>query len=274
MARNTIGQTFFVAFLLCVVCSVLVSAAAVVLKPAQVANKLLDKKRNILAAAGLVDETQSIDERFTQIETRIVDLQTGDYASDVDPASYDFKIAARDAQLGVAIPADADQAGIGRRARNMPVYLLRKAGRVDKVILPIYGKGLWSTMYGFLALDRGDLTTIRSLVYYEHGETPGLGGEVENPRWQSLWDGKRAFDAEGKVRITVIKGQVDPSRPRAQYEVDGLSGATLTARGVHDMLQYWLSADGYGPYLGRLKSHGALGLRRGRSATPKVDRVG
>ena len=254
MARNTIGQTFFVAFLLCVVCSVLVSAAAVVLKPAQVANKLLDKKRNILAAAGLVDETQSIDERFTQIETRIVDLQTGDYASDVDPASYDFKIAARDAQLGVAIPADADQAGIGRRARNMPVYLLRKAGRVDKVILPIYGKGLWSTLYGFVALDRGDLTTIRSLLFYEHGETPGLGGEVDNPSWKALWQGKRAFDDNGAVRIQILRGAVDPTAADAEYSVDGISGATITARGVHNMLQYWLGSGGYKTYLGRLRS--------------------
>ena len=274
MPRETVGKTLFVAFAVCVFFSVLVSSAAVYLRPLQEVNKLLDRKKNILVAAGLMAPGRSIDELYTSIEAKIIDLQTGEYVETIDPDTFDERAAARDPGRSVLIPADRDHAGIKRRAQHSPVYLVREAGKVQKVILPIYGKGLWSTMYGFLALDRGDLTTIRSLVYYEHGETPGLGGEVENPRWQSLWDGKRAFDAEGKVRITVIKGQVDPSRPRAQYEVDGLSGATLTARGVHDMLQYWLSADGYGPYLGRLKSHGALGLRRGRSATPKVDRVG
>ena len=274
MPRETVGKTLFVAFAVCVFFSILVSGATVCLRPLQEVNRLLDKKKNILVAAGLMAPDRSIDELYDSIEARIIDLQTGEYVDGIDPDAFDERAAARDPSRSVAVPAARDRAGIKRRALHAAVYLVHEAEQVQKVILPIYGKGLSSTMYGFLALDRGDLTTIRSLVYYEHGETPGLGGEVANPRWQSLWDGKRAFDANGRVRITVIKGQVDPSRPGAQHEVDGLSGATITSRGVHDMLQYWLSADGYGPYLAKLKSHGALGRRRGRSAKPNVDRVG
>lgn len=254
MAKNSVGQTFGVALLLCVVCSVLVSGAAVTLKPTQTANKLLDKKKNILMAAGLADQAGSIDELFSQIQTRVVDLETGSYADDVDIETYDFIAAASDAELGVAIPGSEDAAGIKRRARLVPVYLVQKRGQVDKVILPIYGKGLWSTLYGFIALDRDDLNTIRSLLYYQHGETPGLGGEVDNPAWKALWNGKQAFAEDGSVQIQVVRGAVDASAPGADHRVDGLSGATITARGVHNMLQYWLGESGYGTYLDRLRT--------------------
>ena len=258
MAKETMGKTFFVAFALCVVCSVLVSAAAVVLKPTQVANKLEDKKKNILYAAGLYEEGAEVAALFEQIEARVVDLQSGQYMDDIDPGTFDFVRAAKDDELGAAIDAAQDRAGIKRRSRFIPVYLVRKRGEVDKVVLPLYGKGLWSTLYGFLALDRDDLTTIRSLVYYQHGETPGLGGEVDNPAWKALWNGKQAFDADGNISIQVMRGAVDPSSPMASSQVDGLSGATITSRGVHDMLHYWLSDEGYGPYLKRLRSEGGM----------------
>ena len=255
MARNSTGFTFFVAFLLCVVCSVLVSSAAVVLKPTQEANKVLDRKRNILSAAGLEQNGQSIDELFQNIETKIVDLETGQYNEQIDPESYDFVAAASDPQMSVDIPASEDQAGIKRHARYIPVYLVRSKGdAVDKVILPVYGKGLWSTLYGFITLDRKDLNTIRSLLFYEHAETPGLGGEVDNPAWKALWKGKKAYGTDGDVEISVIRGSVDPTAADAEHKVDGLSGATITSRGVEHLLRYWLSDNGYGAYLDRLRA--------------------
>ena len=254
MAKNSVGQTFGVALLLCVVCSIMVSGAAVVLKPTQSANKLLDKKQIILTAAGLADEAGTVDELFERIETRIVDLDTGEYTDQFDAEDYDFIAAAKDAQMGIDIPRAQDRAGIKRRARNIPVYLIQKRGQVDKVILPIYGKGLWSTLYGFVALDRDDMNTIRSLLYYQHGETPGLGGEVDNPSWKALWNGKQAFGADGSVQIQVMRGAVDLAATGAQHKVDGLSGATITSRGVHDMLHYWLGEGGYGHYLDRLRA--------------------
>ena len=256
MANDTAGKTFLIAFILCAVCSVVVSAAAVILKPTQNANRLLDKKRNILAAAGLLDSGSGIDELFEQIDSKVVDLETGAYVDGIDAVTYDFVAAANSKDQGVAIPLDRDRAGVKHRSRYLPVYLVMRDGAVAKVVLPIYGKGLWSTLYGFIAIDRADLNTIRSLVYYEHGETPGLGGEVENPRWKALWNGKKAFGPDGGVNIRVVKGSVDPAAEGSQYRVDGLSGSTITSRGVQSMLHYWLGPDGFGTYLDRLRMEG------------------
>jgi Na+-transporting NADH:ubiquinone oxidoreductase subunit C len=123
---------------------------------------------------------------------------------------------------------------------------------VEKLILPIYGKGLWSTLYGFLALEK-DLKTVSGITFYQHGETPGLGGEVDNPNWKGKWQGKQAFDDSGDVIIKVIKGAVIPGAPDADHQIDGLSGATLTARGVDNLVQFWLGENGYGPYLQQIR---------------------
>ena len=255
MPKETASKTFLVAFLLCVVCSVLVSSAAVYLRPTQEVNKALDKKRNILMAAGLLQQDKSIDEAYAAIESRVVNLATGDY-TEVDVAGYDQRRAAKDPGQSEAVPADKDVASIKRKARNASVYLVRKGAEVRKIILPVHGLGLGSTLYGFLALDARDLNTIKGLVYYEHAETPGLGGEVDNPAWKALWNGKQAFAEAGEIRIEGIKGKADPARPEGKYQVDGLSGATITSRGVSNMLHYWLSDEGFGPYLAKLKTQG------------------
>ena len=256
MPRESIIKTFTVAFLLCVACSVLVSSAAVLLRPTQNVNKALDKKRNILTAAGLYEEGIDIDAAYQSIEAKVVDLSTGAYSENIDADIYATRRAAADPSMSQET-SNLDRAGIKRRAKNASVYLVRKGDRLDKVILPVHGMGLWSTLYGFLALTAADLSTIKGLVFYEHAETPGLGGEVDNPAWKALWNGKQAFDGSGNVKIAVLKGRVDPADEAARFKVDGLSGATITSRGVHNMLHYWLSADGYGPYLDRLKKQGA-----------------
>ena len=256
MPKETAGKTFLVAFVLCVICSVLVSSAAVFLRPTQAINKALDKKKNILMAAGLQTEGVDVDELFKNIEPKIVDMATGQYVEGIDPETYDQRRAAKDPTQSIAVPPDKDLGSIKRKANYASVYLVRKDEQVKKVILPVHGLGLWSTLYGFLALDARDLNTIKGLVFYEHAETPGLGGEVDNPAWKALWNGKEAFDKDGNIRIEVIKGKVDPSRNGAKYQVDGLSGATITSRGVRSMLRYWLSAEGFGAYLTRLKEQG------------------
>ncbi len=260
MAQDTVGRTFGVALAVCLVCSVLVAAAAVSLKPTQSVNKALDKKRNILMAAGLLKSGESagaarINELYEQIEARVIDLSTGEYA-DVSPSDFDSRRAALDPSQSEVISPDKDLAGIKRRAKLSDVYMVSDGNRIRKVILPINGKGLWSTLYGFLALDTKDLNTVRGLVYYEHAETPGLGGEVDNPNWKALWDGKKVYGDNGEVRIEVVKGQVVPGNPAAQYQVDGLSGATITARGVKDMLRYWMGDEGFAPYLDKLRDQG------------------
>jgi Na+-transporting NADH:ubiquinone oxidoreductase subunit C len=254
--RESVGKTFAVALLLCVVCSVLVSSAAVMLRPTQAINKAMDKKRNILMAADLFEEGKSIDELFSAIEAKVVDLETGRYVEGVDAEAFDQRRAAKDPASSLRVPVAEDLGNIKRRSNQAGVYLVYKNDKVSKVILPIHGMGLWSTLYGFVALDARDFNTIKGLVYYEHGETPGLGGEVDNPNWKALWNGKQAFGADGKVRIEVIKGAVNPAGDGAQHQVDGLSGATITARGVSNMLKFWLGARGFGPYLTQLKAQG------------------
>ncbi len=134
----------------------------------------------------------------------------------------------------------------------MLVYFIKEGEEINKIILPVYGKGLWSTMYAFLALDK-DFKTVTGVTFYEHGETPGLGGEIENPRWNTLWKGKKAFDENNNVQLEIIKGVVDRNRPEANYQIDGLSGATITARGVDKMIKFWLGDYGYTPFLNKLR---------------------
>ena len=251
------GKTFSVAFGVCLVCALLVSTAAVSLRPRQDANRALDRKQNILLAAGLQAEGKRIDEIYAQrILPRVVELATGEHMEGIDPEKYDPRRMARDPEASQSVPPEDDLASIRRRANYAVVYLVEDEGRVAKLILPVHGLGLWSTLYGFLTLDYGDLTTIRNLVFYEHGETPGLGGEVDNPDWRAQWDGKQVYDEYGAVRLEVIKGQVNPQRPEARHQVDGLSGATLTSQGVDRMLKYWLGQHGFGPYLAKLKRQG------------------
>jgi Na+-transporting NADH:ubiquinone oxidoreductase subunit C len=190
---------------------------------------------------------------------RIVDLATGQYTTDIDPATFDPLNAARDPELGMAIPPDKDIAGLKRRSKFALVYLVMEGQDVRYIILPVSGYGLWSTMYGYLALE-SDATRIVGLRFYQHAETPGLGAEIDNPNWVAQWPGKYVYDRKGNPAIEVIRGKVatdsvtraSPRRGDPRYQVDGLAGATLTGNGVTYMLHYWLGTDGYGPYLTRL----------------------
>lgn len=253
--NDTISKTITVSVLLCVICSVVVSAAAVILKPKQVANKDLDRKTNILAAAGLLQPGKSVDEMFEQITTKVVDMETGKYTDAVDGAKFDIQKAAKDPALSEVLPREKDIASIKRQPKYMPVYVVEgQNGGMDKVILPVHGYGLWSTLYGFLALE-GDLNTVVGLGFYSHAETPGLGGEVDNPAWKAVWPGKKVYaDNMLQPELQLIKGKVDASTPNGEYKVDGLSGATLTANGVTNLVQFWMGTDGYAPFLANLRA--------------------
>jgi Na+-transporting NADH:ubiquinone oxidoreductase subunit C len=252
--KDTIGRTILVTVLLCVACSVVVSSAAVLLKPQQVANKELDRKSNILAAAGLGGNGVSVDEAFKKITTKVVDLETGKFTDDVDPNTYDAAKASKDPAMSEALSRDVDIASIKRQARYQTVYLVENEGQLDRIILPVKGYGLWSTLYGFMALE-GDLNTVVGLGFYSHAETPGLGGEVDNPNWKALWEGKKVYE-EGTwdPELHLIKGSVDSSTPDAEHKVDGLSGATLTSNGVTHLVQFWMGKNGYAPFLKNLKA--------------------
>lgn len=254
MSNESTTKIFTVAFALCLVCSLLVSTAAVGLKPIQENNKVKERKENILKAAGIYDEDVPVDELYKQIQPKVVDLATGEYV-DMDAAAYDQRQAAKEPESSVDIPSDLDKAGIGHRAKFASVYLLMDGENIKRVVLPIHGKGLWSTMYGFIAL-APDFNTVKNFGFYEHAETPGLGGEVDNPNWKILWVDKKVYNDEGSPVIDVIKGSVSAEDPMADYKVDGIAGATLTARGVANLVQYWLGEGGFAPYLKRLASEG------------------
>lgn len=251
MANNESSKkTFIVALLLCLVCSVIVSVAAVLLKDKQLANKSLDRKRNILEAADMFVEGVDIDEQFQKIRAKVVDLRSGKFSDEVAIVKFDQRKVAKNPALSKKLSNEEDIAKISRRENFALVYIVESEGQMDTLILPIHGYGLWSTLYGFLALEN-DLNTVTGLGFFEHTETPGLGGEVDNPRWKSQWPGKQLFDNDG-LAITLIKGTVDLARDGAVNKVDGLSGATLTSRGVTNLLQFWLGENGFGPFLQNL----------------------
>ncbi len=255
MSRDSTAKVLSVAFILCVICSILVSAAAVGLSARQERNKTEEKRKNILQAAGLYDPELTIEEQFDKIETRIVDLQTGDFTEEFETTTFDSRAAARDSETNYQIAAELDLGAIKTRSRYKDVYLVMDGDILQQLILPVHGKGLWSTMYGFISL-ANDFSTVNGFAFYEHGETPGLGGEIDNPNWKKQWPGKKVYDDAGVTRIEVLKGNVDRESKDAVYQADGLAGATLTARGVGNLLKYWMGDNGYKPFISKLKTAG------------------
>ena len=259
--KESVGKTLLVAFLVCVVCGVVVATAAVSLRPVQSKNQLLDKRMNILQAAGLYQPGVDVNEVFKSIERRFVDIDTGEYVE--MPESYDQRKAAKDPQRSERLSGKEDIAGIKSQANVAEVFLARgDNGDLSRIILPVHGYGLWSTLYGFLALEP-DANTVSGLGFYEHGETPGLGGEVDNPKWKALWEGKKLYGEQGEVEIQVVKGAVDSKTPNAEHKVDGLAGATLTSNGVSNLLRFWVGENGFGPYLKRMQQGEAIEQQEG-----------
>jgi Na+-transporting NADH:ubiquinone oxidoreductase subunit C len=252
MDKETPAGAFTAVMILALICSLLVAGAAVGLRPQQEANRKLDQKKNILRAAGLYQGQGDVEELFQQIETWIIRLDTGAFTGPkpVSPDDLDQLKFLLKGESSKKLNKKDDIAGLGHREIFSLVYLVKKNGLLDKVILPIRGKGLWSTLYGYVALS-ADLNTISGITFYEHGETPGLGGEIDNPDWQSGWAGKQLYDQDdqnGQPRIQVVKGQ-----GQGPHQVDGVSGATLTMDGVSNLMQFWFGEHGFGPFLKRYK---------------------
>ena len=260
-SSDSIQKVIIVALSLCIVCSVIVSASAVLLKPIQVKNKTLNLKENILRSAGMISGSaskQEIEDMFATMTPKLVDLETGEY---VEPSAlgyasvddYDQKKVQQNPQYSTAITRSEDIASIKRRERYAKVFLVQEGNQLSRVILPVRGYGLWSTLYGYLAVE-GDGNTIVGLGFYEHAETPGLGAEVDNPKWKAQWPGKIIYDENGEPALKLAKGGVNSASADAKHSVDSLSGATLTARGVQNLLRYWLGQSGFKVYMDRVKS--------------------
>jgi len=234
--RDSISNTLIVAVGLSLVCSIIVSSASIVLKPIQKQNEELFRQQIILDVAGLMEPGGDIDTLFASIDTRTVELASGTYTDDADM------------EASVEIPGQLDLAGISQRAENVDVYLVMDNGRVVQVILPVYGKGLWSTMLGYLAV-APDGNTIKGLRFYAHGETPGLGDQMDKESWRAQVAGKKIYGEGDEPVIRVIKGLVQEGTAGNEHMFDGMAGATLTGNGITGLVQYWTGSHGFGPYL-------------------------
>ncbi|BCG10617.1 MULTISPECIES: Na(+)-translocating NADH-quinone reductase subunit C [Buttiauxella] len=256
-SNDSIGRTLLVVLVLCLVCSVVVAGSAVGLKARQQEQKALDKQRNILDVAGLATPKMTGEDVKTIYESRItprlLDLKSGELL-DKDSSKFDQAAALRDPEQSVTLSSSEDRAGIKHRSNIVEIYLVRdEQNKVKEVVLPVYGKGLWSMMYAFVSLQT-DGRTVKGITYYDQGETPGLGGEVENPNWRAQWIGKKLLDDNGQPALRVVKGG---ARQGDEYSVDGLSGATLTANGVQHTFDFWMGELGFGPFLKQVRE-GAL----------------
>ncbi|PNH80336.1 Na(+)-translocating NADH-quinone reductase subunit C [Vibrio diazotrophicus] len=253
MASNndSIKKTLFVVIALSLVCSIIVSTAAVGLRDKQKANALLDKQSKIVQVAGITEQGKIPALYSKYIEPRLIDLDSGDFVKG-DATTFDQRKAAKTPSESVKLSPEEDVAKILRRSNTSVVYLVKDGDKVSKVILPVHGNGLWSMMYAFVAVET-DGNTVAGITYYEQGETPGLGGEVENPNWRAQFVGKKLFDENHKPAIKVVKGGAPQG---SEHGVDALSGATLTSNGVQHTFDFWLGDMGFGPFLAKVRDGG------------------
>ena len=256
MPKDNMKNTIIVALCVAVICSLFVCVTSVMLKSIQEKNKTKERIKNILIAGDIYYPDISIQKLYKKkVRPELINLQTGKPASKNDKLpdikNFTIKKAINNLHMSTFIKPENDIAKISRKPKYVVIFKVIKNNKLDKVILPIVGKGLWSTMYGFIALDE-DIKTVAGFTIYEHGETPGLGGEVDNPLWKNIWKGKIAYNSSEELQLKVIKGQVERDSLNSRYCIDGLSGATITTRGVDAMIQFWLSDKGYKKYLEQL----------------------
>jgi len=259
--RDSPLRALLVVLVTAVVCSSIVSASVVLLRPIQLNNQLLERSRDIVQLTGLLSRPgpgvgvfsdEELLGLFKSLDARVVNIDHAEFDADFDPYTFDARKAAGDPELGIAIPPGEDRAKLGRRSRYAPVYLVWQGDTLERIILPINGAGMWSMIYGYLSLE-ADLNTVAGATFYEQNETPGLGDQITQDYWQEQWKGKRLYDHTGALLFHVAEGPVAPGSAGAAYQVDALTGATVTANAVTALVQYWFGPSGYGPLLERLR---------------------
>jgi Na+-transporting NADH:ubiquinone oxidoreductase subunit C len=258
--QHSTGYVVGFAVAICLVCALFVASSAVGLKDRQIANKLLDRQTKVLTVAGMMEDGESLPREEiaslfgTSIQQKVIDLKTGQAANDVDVASFDQRESSKNPDTSIEAPENDSK--VRRLPNHALIFDVVDAGKLKALILPIEGYGLWGTLYGYIAL-APDARTIVGITFYEHKETPGLGGEVDNPRWKALWPGRLAFNDRGVATIAVKKGAAGPPA-EDPYNVDGLSGATITSRGVTSLVRFWLGENGFGPYLTKYRAEAGV----------------
>jgi len=257
MAKDSPIRALLTVLVTAVVCSFFVSASVVVLRPIQLNNKLLERSGNVLALSGLLPaggevEDEALLDLFKGLDARVVNIDEAGLDSEFDPYTFDGRKASTDPELSVAVPSGEDVASLGRRSRYKTIYLVWKDGELSRVILPIRGAGMWSMLYGYISLE-SDFNTIAGVMFYEHNETPGLGDQIASAHWHAKWVGKQLYDERGGMLFRISEGPVSEGASGAEYQVDALTGATITANAVTALMRYWFGPNGYGPLLKRMR---------------------
>ena len=236
MDRNSNQYTFMFALIVCVVCSFALSLVSEGLREKKELNVALDIKKNILKAVDLntpLPEKVTVQEILDVYEQKIEEMVINAEGEVVGEVSIE------DAQKNEAL---------------YPLYAYKEDDEIIAYCFPIIGKGLWSTLYGYFALEP-DAITVRGITFYKHGETPGLGAEIEQDWFQDNYKGKKIWDIKNNLLSTtkVIKGKVvdKVSDEEAPFYVDGISGATMTSKGVTEMVDKWLRV--YEPFFKEIR---------------------
>jgi Na+-transporting NADH:ubiquinone oxidoreductase subunit C len=253
MNKDSPGRAILVVLLTAFVCSGLVSAAVTILRPIQLSNQMLDRSRNIMQLTGLLPVDRAIEdddmlELYKSLDLRIIDIDAASYDEEINPDTFSERQALTEPDWSIAIPSNYDRAALGSRSRFAPIYMVWNEDQLERVILPVRGSGMWSMLYGYIALEP-DLNTIAGMAFYEQNETPGLGSQITHAHWLEQWKGRKVYDYEGNPRFRVNEGTVEHGSEIAGFEVDALTGATVTGNSVTSLMHYWFGPHGYQPFL-------------------------
>jgi Na+-transporting NADH:ubiquinone oxidoreductase subunit C len=250
MDRNRPGYTLVFTIVVCAICSVFVASTYEMLGERQRADAAVFRMLDILRLTGLAgpDEVLEKDEivrRFGAIRPRAVDMRARRIDPEVDASLYGQREASRDPTRSREAPANA--AGVRRIPDHAVVYeRLGEDGSVEQMLLPLHGQGYGGQIYGFIALGP-DLNTVRDIIFYEHEETPTLGGKINRASWRAAWEGRRVYDDSRAVALRLV-GDAGPADTHP-HEVDAVSRASVTTAGVQNMIDFWMGPEGFGPFL-------------------------
>lgn len=245
--NNSALKGIVVAGAVAFVCALVVSLAAVNLRPLQEANRQAERQARIQAIVAAIPGFGELAQAGTA-RAAVIELGTARIDASADPGSLDVEGQLKDDARSIAIPVADDIAGLKRRENRQALYVIESSqGQVAAVIVPVRGLGYASVIKGYVAL-AGDARTILGVEFYEHGETPGLGARIDDPAWKAQWAGKQAFDDAGTPIIEVVKGEA-----RTDTQVDAITGATRTSDAVGNAVRFWLGPLGFGPYLAKMR---------------------
>lgn len=250
--KDSFVGTMIFTVTLCLLCSFMITGTAELLKERKLVKKRDELKRNVLIAADVDINDHDFRAIFDKdVKSMLVSLDTGVTETNAGVLDFDERLAAINPETSHKLKRKKDKAKIKTRADKVRVFkVFDDNGKLASVVVPIYGKGLWSMIYGYVAL-QPDFNTIENVVFYEHGETPGIGDFLNDPDWTDKWHGKQIFDANGKVSFKIVKGG---AKAGDVHGVDAVSGATMTGRGVQRSVQFWFGAQGFEMFFNKLKA--------------------